>query len=59
MQQHLHEHFCSSNQNCFISDVSVTFIDKTDPSDPLKREDYWKSTLKTMASFGLNIEDSV
>ena len=24
MQQHLHEHFCSSNQSCFISDVSVT-----------------------------------
>ena len=40
MQQHLYEHFCSSNHNCFTSDVSVTFIDKTDPPDPLKREDY-------------------
>ena len=59
MQQHLYKHFCSSNHNCFISDVSVTFIDKTDPSDPLKREDYWRSTLKTMAPFGLNIEESV
>ena len=59
MQQHLYEHFCSSNHNCFISDVSVTFIDKTDPSDPLKREDYWRSTLKTMALFGLNVEESV
>ena len=59
MQQHLYEHFCSSNHNCFISDVSVTFIDKTDPSDPLKREDYWRSTLKTMAPFGLNVEESV
>ena len=58
MQQHLHEHFCSSNHNCFISDVSVTFIDKTDPSDLLKR-DYWRSTLKTMAPFGLNVEESV
>ena len=38
-----------------IVDVSVTFIDKTDPSDPLKREDYWRSTLKTMAPFGLNV----
>ena len=44
MQQHLYEHFCSSNHNCFISDVSVKFIDKTDPSDPLKRDDYWRST---------------
>ena len=55
----LYEHFCSSNHNCFISDVSVTFIDKTDPSDPLKREDYRRSTLKTMAPFGLNIGESV
>ena len=59
MQQHLYEHFCSSNHNCLISDVSVTFIDKTDPSDPLKREEYWRSTLKTMAFFGLNNEESV
>ena len=59
MQQHLYKHFCSSNHNCFISDVSVTFIDKTNPSDPLKREDYWRSNLKTMAQFGLNVEQSV
>ena len=59
MQQHLYEHFCNSDHNCFTSDVSITFIDKTDPSDPLKREDYWRRTLKTMTPFGLNIEDSV
>ena len=59
MEQHLFKHFCSSNHNYFISDVSVTFIDKTDPSDPLKREDYWRGTLKTMAPFGLNIEERV
>ena len=59
MQQHLYEHSCSSNHNCFISDVSVTFIDETNPSDPTKREDYWRSTLKTMAPFGLDIEESV
>ena len=46
MQQHLYEHFCSSKHNCFISDVSVIFIVKTDPSDPLKREDYWRVFLK-------------
>ena len=26
----------------FFNDVSITFIDKTDPSDPLRREDYWR-----------------
>ena len=59
MQQHLYEHFCSRNHNCFISDVSVIFSDKIDPSDPLKREDYRRSTLKTMAPFGFNNEESV
>ena len=58
LQQHLYEHFCNGSHNFFISDVSVTFIDKTDPSDPLEREDYWRSTLKTMAPFGLNIKES-
>ena len=59
MKQHLYENFCSSNHNCFISDVWLTFIDKTDPSDPLNREDYWRSTLETMIPFGFNIEESV
>ena len=56
MQQHL---MSNKNHNCFIIDVSVTFIDKTDPSDPLKREDYRRSTLKTIALFGFNIEERV
>ena len=59
MQQHLFDHFCDSDHSDFLSDVSITFIDKTDPSDPLKREDYWRRTLKTMLPYGLNIEDSV
>ena len=59
IQEHLFRHFSSPRHNGFLNDVSITFIDKTDPSDPLKREDFWRKTLKTMASFGLNIEDSV
>ena len=58
MQQHLYEHFWSSNHHCFISDVSVTFTDKNDPSELLKSEDFCRSTLKSMAPFGLNIEES-
>ena len=41
--------FLKQQHNWSISDTSVTFIDKTDPSD----------LLKTMALFGLNIEESV
>ena len=35
---------------------TVTFIDKTDPSDWLKREEYWRHTLKVVATFELDIE---
>ena len=59
IQQHLFHHFCTSGHCNFLEDVSLTFVDKTDSSDPLKRKDYWRSTLKTMAPFGLNIEESV
>ena len=59
VQQHFFNHFCTSGHCGFLEGVSLTFVDKIDRSDPLKREDYWRSTLKTMAPFGLNIEQSV
>ena len=59
MQEHLYKYFSSPGHGGFLNDVSVTFIDKTDGSDPKKREDFWMKTLKTMAPYGLNIEDSV
>ena len=37
MQEHLFRPFSSPGCNGFLNDVSVTFIDKTNPSDPLKR----------------------
>ena len=43
----------------FLNDVSVTLIAKTDGSDPKKWEDYLMKTLKIMAPYGVNIEDSV
>ena len=41
MQQHLFEHFSSEGHKRFLDDVSIIFIDKTDPKDPNKREQYW------------------
>ena len=58
MQEHLFRHFSSPGGNGFLNDVLITFIYQTDPSDPLKLEGYWRRTLKTMAPFGLNIEDN-
>ena len=55
MTQDLLEHFSTKGHNSFLDDVSVIFIDKTDPKDPKKREHYW--TLKTIATHGLNVED--
>ena len=59
MQEHLFSHFLMADHDEFLSDVSITFIDKTDPFDPLRREYYWRQTLKTMVPYKLNIEDSV
>ena len=59
MQQHLFEHFSEKGHHGFLEDVSITLIDKTDPSNPLQRENYWRSILKTMAPWGLNVEDCV
>ena len=56
MQEHLFSHFSMAGHDEFLNDVSITFIDKTDPSDTLRKEDYWR---KTMAPYGLNIEDIV
>ena len=45
--------------NIFFYTVSVTFIDKIDPSNPLEREQYWRHILQTNAPHGLNIADGV
>ena len=59
MQRHLYEHFKLPGHLGFLNDISVTLIDKTDPKDPTKQEDYWIHTLKTKATLGLNVEDSL
>ena len=48
MQPELFEH------NCFLNERRVTLIDKTDGSDPTRREEHWKNILKTVAPYGLN-----
>ena len=57
MQEHLFRHFSSPGRSGFLN-VLITFINKTDPSGLLKREDYSGRTLKIMAPFRLNIEDN-
>ena len=56
MQKHPYKHFCDGELCGFLDDVSITFFDKTDPTNPLQRENYWKYTLKTFAQYSLNIK---
>ena len=58
MQEHLFEHFNEKGYCGFSDNVSITFIDKTDPSEHLETANYWKSVLKKMAPLILNIEDN-
>ena len=50
-------HVCSNTllsiflrrDHSFPNNISITLIDKTDPSSPLQREHYWRNALKTVA----------
>ena len=57
MQNHIFEHFEKEGHNGFLQDCYITFIDKTDASDPTKREKYWITVLKTLVPDGLNISE--
>ena len=50
-QENLFRHFHSWEHTGLLENVKITLI--------VKREDYWRRTLKTYAPFGLNVEDSV
>ena len=59
IQEQLYKHFEKEGHTEFLMDVLITLIDKTDGSNPTKRENYWMRTLKTFALCGLNVVDSV
>ena len=54
MEPELFQHFVADSCSCFLTDCSITLIHKTDGSDPMKREEYWRKVLKTVAPYGLN-----
>ena len=58
-QLSFHLHFLGPDHNGLVNDIEISFIDKTDPSDPLKREKYWIDILETMSPKGLNEGESV
>ena len=57
MQKYLHHHFLSEDHDVLLNNVEITLIHKTDPSDPERREEFWRTKLRTLAPLGLNIEE--
>ena len=49
------EYFNIDAHSGVLENVSITFIDKTDISDPDKQVNYLIQTLKTMVSWDLNV----
>ena len=54
MQAEFCEHFAVDNHNCFLIDCSISLIDKTNGSDLMRREKYWRKVLKTVGPCELN-----
>ena len=57
IQKYLHEHFLSQGHNGLINDAKIIFIDKTDPLDIIRRDKFWRTKHKTLAHYGLNVEE--
>ena len=57
MQKYLHYHFLSEDHDGLLNNVEITLIDKTDPSDSERREEFWQTKLRTLAPLGLNTEE--
>ena len=55
-QKFLQSHFLQSDHQVFLKDGEVWLIDKTQTSDPAKKEFYWMRTLRTLYPDDLNIE---
>ena len=47
-QNYFHQRFLSEGHNGLEHDCEIIFIDKTDPSDPTRREYFWMRLLKTI-----------
>ena len=56
-QKYYYEHYLSQNHNGLIKDIKIIFINKTDPPDATRGDDFWRAKFKTLAPDGLNIEE--
>ena len=54
---YIYIYICINDRNDLLEDCNITLIDKTDGSDPIRREEYWRRVLKTVTPYGLNTID--
>ena len=54
---YFHQHFLCDGHNGLMDDSEIIFIDKTNPSDPTRREFFWMRVLKNIVPLGLNIDE--
>ena len=47
MQKYLHKHFLREGHNGLINDVKIVYVDKTDPSDPIRRDEFGELNLRS------------
>ena len=46
MQKYLHKYFLREGHNGLINEVDIVFVDKTDPSDPTRGEEFGEPSLR-------------
>ena len=58
-QSYFHQHFLREGHHSLLNGCEIIIIDKTDASDPTRREFFWMRLLKTIYPLGLNVEDGL
>ena len=46
MQKYLHKYFLRGGHNGLINEIDIVFVDKTDPSDPTRGEEFGGPSLR-------------
>ena len=47
----------SEDHDGFLNNVEIALNEKTDASDPERREEFWKTKLRQLTPLGLNVEE--
>ena len=58
-QNYFHQHFLSENHHGLLEHCEIRLKDKTNGSDPNRREFFWMRKLKTLAPLSLNVLESI